>query len=922
MVEKEHSGLSRLAKKALARANAGYPVFPCRPRSKKPATRNGFKDATSDLTIVEQWWRENPEYNLAVACGAAGLLVIDKDSDEADLIWRQWAERFSFEDTYTVLTSTKKPRTKRGEHHWYYDEYELPNAKLVTSDGRRGGEGCKTIIETRGNGGYVLCPGSIHPDTGEVYEKHANSSRDICIVPPQIKLLIDMKIALTVEEAMFWDGTADGLPERCRSKPRKAEKKPSVRVIVPKVWKNHVRDTLEESDLRDDISRSRAIAVALSAEDAKGSSGGEYITYCPVHEALYDCSGIRHKHNPSASVRVENGMVLFKCHGGCDQEEIFAFLKKLGLIRQERREQPTAETAPCSTDWESDAPFSVLGRVSGEKFAFLSDGHVIIKSTQQMTHLGLMCLAPVEWWMNYFREPEGEGLSVTKAASELVRACRRVGTVNLKNLRGFGLWRDGEGFIFNGGGVFVYLQDGSEPAIMDMADYSGEHHYVASGRCISEASVDNPLSDAETERLVAALEMISFENDAQNAAFIGWLGTAPMAGALRWRTHLQICGPQHSGKSQIVVRCAQHLTVSHNAAAGATEAGIRQSIGNDAVAAIYDEAEGMDEKSRAIMASVLTLARAASSGADITKGTPDGRPLQFTARSPFLIAAINSPIMLTQDVTRFVVLNTTRQLPSRSVEVTNALSEAGAFDSEIGERLVARLVMMSPIVIQTVSRVSKACGIALGNSRLGDTFGHVLAGYWHMKFGAREPTPTDIAALTELAKKLAETSRTDEKEDHEQLLDYILTETIPVQLDDRTERVQIGKAVRIVISGRHPDTGEPCGSGPYASALKDHGIQSDSRQTTVYIANSHPALDKMLDQTRWSSPKARRAALLRIMDAKPAGSTKRFGSVVSKSVQVPVPSLSPTVQVPTRTPSSSPTVHQESNLSMNNQEPA
>ena len=54
------------------------PVFPCVPGGKTPATRHGFKDATTDPAIVAAWWATT-RYNLGLPTGPAGLIVIDLD---------------------------------------------------------------------------------------------------------------------------------------------------------------------------------------------------------------------------------------------------------------------------------------------------------------------------------------------------------------------------------------------------------------------------------------------------------------------------------------------------------------------------------------------------------------------------------------------------------------------------------------------------------------------------------------------------------------------------------------------------------------------------------------------------------------------------------------------------------------------------
>jgi hypothetical protein len=65
--------------RALAYARHGWPVFPCQPGGKQPATRHGFLDATIDPDRITWWWRHQPEANLAIATGQPGPDVLDVD---------------------------------------------------------------------------------------------------------------------------------------------------------------------------------------------------------------------------------------------------------------------------------------------------------------------------------------------------------------------------------------------------------------------------------------------------------------------------------------------------------------------------------------------------------------------------------------------------------------------------------------------------------------------------------------------------------------------------------------------------------------------------------------------------------------------------------------------------------------------------
>jgi Bifunctional DNA primase/polymerase, N-terminal len=71
---------------ALNYAQAGWPVFPCRPGRKQPATPHGYLDATTDPAQIGLWFTSRPDLNIAVATGAPGpdILDIDHRGPEAD----------------------------------------------------------------------------------------------------------------------------------------------------------------------------------------------------------------------------------------------------------------------------------------------------------------------------------------------------------------------------------------------------------------------------------------------------------------------------------------------------------------------------------------------------------------------------------------------------------------------------------------------------------------------------------------------------------------------------------------------------------------------------------------------------------------------------------------------------------------------
>jgi len=145
---------------ALNYAKMGLAVFPVKERSKYPATQNGFKDATTDSTVISNWWDKNPNYNIGIATGGRsnGIFVIDLDIDE-DKGLDGLEELKSWENNNELLPDTCQSITGRGGIHLFYKSNQ--NIKCRTNLLRG--------IDIRGEGGYIVAPPSMH-ENGRQYE--------------------------------------------------------------------------------------------------------------------------------------------------------------------------------------------------------------------------------------------------------------------------------------------------------------------------------------------------------------------------------------------------------------------------------------------------------------------------------------------------------------------------------------------------------------------------------------------------------------------------------------------------------------------------------------------------------------------------------------------------------------------------------
>ncbi len=129
---------------AVAYAKRGWRVFPCRPRSKAPATKNGFKDASSDPAVVEEIFSGRADCNVAVATG------------EGSKIWALDLDPGYDADTKFVklvrdnggLPPTLRQSTPRGGEHYLF----RCNGREIKNRAKIGDE----PIDVRGTGGYIV----------------------------------------------------------------------------------------------------------------------------------------------------------------------------------------------------------------------------------------------------------------------------------------------------------------------------------------------------------------------------------------------------------------------------------------------------------------------------------------------------------------------------------------------------------------------------------------------------------------------------------------------------------------------------------------------------------------------------------------------------------------------------------------------
>ncbi|MFJ8082025.1 bifunctional DNA primase/polymerase [Streptomyces sp. NPDC096205] len=161
---------------ALCSAERGWPVIPLHPGTKRPAGhperscpstgrcaeghRTPEQRATTDPELIQAAWARTA-YNVGIATGPAGLLVVDLDvckpGDEEGAPDGAASLAALCERAGETLPPTYQVRTPSGGRHLYFTA--PPGGRLPNSVNRLGPH-----IDTRACGGYVVAPGSTTPE--------------------------------------------------------------------------------------------------------------------------------------------------------------------------------------------------------------------------------------------------------------------------------------------------------------------------------------------------------------------------------------------------------------------------------------------------------------------------------------------------------------------------------------------------------------------------------------------------------------------------------------------------------------------------------------------------------------------------------------------------------------------------------------
>ena len=527
---------------------------------------------------------------------------------------------------------------------------------------------------------------------------------------------------------------------------------------------------------------------------------------------------------------------------------------------------------------EMDAPwpFRVLGHDDGVYFYLPNSSQQIVALTaNDHKHLPFLRLAPANWWETMW--PAKDGADWKAAANALIQSCHREGIFTPRRVRGRGCWIDGDHVLFHAGDRLIV---GNEER--NIPSWQSKWIYEQGQRL--EADNAQPLPSSEAARLMQLTEMMNWKEPIYAKFFAGWCVIAPICGVFSWRPHIWVNGPSGSGKTWLINNILDPLVgrLALQVQSATTEAGIRQSLRSDALPVVFDEAESEDKRGQVRMQSILELARQASAetGAGIIKGSASGKAQEFQIRSCFAFASIGVAATLRADTSRITSLELRKDNSAAGQERFDMLkrlwSETVALPGW-AEGIRARALANAKTITNNARTFAKAVAIKLGDQRIGDQLGALLAGAFSLT-SQRELT---IEEATDWVNKQNWHGFLPDEADQDEVraFSWMLDKSIRFETDEGKAYTRgIGELIQQYYSEAvRSDDAESIRRNLMRSGIK---VETD----TVAISNHHPALRTLFENTTWADKWKDQMARVPGAVAVPS---VRFGASTHRVVRIP-----------------------------------
>jgi hypothetical protein len=555
-----------------------------------------------------------------------------------------------------------------------------------------------------------------------------------------------------------------------------------------------------------------------------------------------------------------------------------------------------------------DAPYEPVGFDGVHYWVLDSERHLRHAAPRDIggRWLDSICGASPYLRIRYPRMRQGkpvEGFVADRAARELMIACNAMGHWEPKNIRSIGAWpgADGDLILHRGDHLFI---NGQVRALGRV----GEHVYIP-GPPLPMLPKLTRHNVGAGETILSRLEFFGLARGSFDAHILfAFVCCGIVCGALKFRPHLFVVGEMDTGKTtlQLFMRAIFGTDGMVDLTDG-TAAAIWQALRNRSVPICYDEFEAEADPKR--QDRIIALARQASTGGMLRRGSSQHAATEFQILSSFMCSSIIAPPFNGADASRFALVATMKATFNRPPFSLDGLTQLGV---ELTAVLADRWKYLNDTVLPHIRTLMAARGYS---SRVIDLYGTLLA----VAGVALYDDVKDMGFETRLdgfqMKRMLDDASNEQEPEFRRCLDFLLAHRTE---KNRPTSTQIGELIQIavapllnpakrmqanlltgdddVVTDGDDDSNKLASArrmlAAYGIKVAVLGADNASANVVLQIAHNNPQLAELFEPTRWrtSAESATGGGWTQAVKRAPGATVgkTRFRGVQSRCVNVPI----------------------------------
>ncbi len=431
-----------------------------------------------------------------------------------------------------------------------------------------------------------------------------------------------------------------------------------------------------------------------------------------------------------------------------NKDDVYDWLQRNDAARLEEYIYANSESAKQAEKKDGkQRPFTPLG-YDADSYYYIAGrtGQIISIPGSQHTSQQLTRLARLAWFeANYsIWKKDEEVIDWKWAADAIMDAGDKIGPYDSEKVRGRGVWRDNrKNVLFDG--EFIHV--GSEKT--GLLDYESNYSY---GR-VKRLEYFPKVQKMDLNILDDFIDPLQAGNPGQLKYLLGWCVTSLLCGVLEWRSHIWIHGESGSGKSTVLDEIIVPLVgkIGYHFKGNSTEAGIRQTIGNDARPAVIDDISKQGEKNTDRVDKILELMRNTSTTDDATtaKGTASQKAINKHIKTMLAVTSVVEYAENTEDKNRITPIEM-RSKGSMTLKEYNKylMTVHDHLENGIADYLRLSTIQNIDTILKNIKTFKLELSDVVTTSRDADQLAPLVAGYYHIKHEGETATEAALPSLS------------------------------------------------------------------------------------------------------------------------------------------------------------------------------